>query len=206
MRGMWRLVVRLVVTPLALAVVAGFGEPAPKFSLVRETGALVPAQGRAYRQYRIVRDDRRTLEAKVPKQWDEVNGEAKIFQPSTQERYGNGVVASSDGAKFRSFGAVGVQLTATKEPTTSSVNDTLTANVTDFDEACKGPAPGVKAYDDGRYRGNYRFFTRCEGTKTAAVALVAVSPDGVFLLVKAQVRTRADLAAVDRAIRSLKLT
>jgi hypothetical protein len=201
-----RLLAGLVGAGLAVALLAGFGESAPEFSLSGEVGDLVPTKGRAYRRYRTVRDDSRTLKAKVPKQWDEVSGEAKIFQPSTQERYGNGVAASSDREKFSSFGAVGVQLAATKEPTTSSVNDTLTANVTNFDEACKGPAPGVKAYDDGRYRGNYRFFTRCGGTKTAAVALVAVSPDDVFLLVKAQVRTRADLAAVDRAIRTLKLT
>jgi hypothetical protein len=207
MGGAQRLVVRLVAAATAVALLTGFGEPASTFSLVGEVGDLLPAKGRPYRRYRTVRNDNGTLDVNVPKEWDEGRGEARILQPSTGERYGAGVSVSPSPKRFRSsFGVVGLRLTATMEPTTSSVNDTLTANKADFDEACPGPAPGVTAYDDGRYRGNYELFTECAGTKTAAVAVVARSTDGVFMLVKAQVRTRADLAAVDRAIRSAKLT
>lgn len=203
-RGPHRLLTRLAVAGVGVALLTGFGEPTPKFSLVREVDDLISAKGRSYSQYRTVRDDRRTLEVKAPKQWDEVSGASQFVRPGSGERYGAGVLVSPNLDKFRNtFAVAGFRLTATTE-LPSSLNELLDANSANYDENCTGP--GVKAYDDGRFEGNYEFFTNCAGTKTAAVAVAAISPDdGVFIVVAAQVRTRADLAAIDRAIRSVKL-
>jgi serine protease Do len=196
----------MAMAPLVTALFAGFGEAKPEFSLEREVGKLISSRGRAYRHYRTVRDGSRTIEYKAPKEWSEVSGESRIVYPKTDEQFGTGAVVSPDLDKFRSsFAAIGLRLSAATRPTGSSVNDVLDTNSAYYDEACTGP--GVKAYNDGRFRGNYEFFTNCGGTKGAAVAVAAISPDeGLFIVVAAQVRTRADLAAVDRAIRSVKVT
>jgi hypothetical protein len=202
-----RLVTLLVVAASVTALLTGFGEPQPKFSLQREVGKLISARGRAYRHYRTVRDDSRAIEVRAPKEWDEVSSDSKIVYPKTNEQFGAGVLVSPNVEKFRSsFAVAGLRLAATTgSPTSSSVNDVLDANSAHYDDACTGP--GVKGYDDGRFRGNYEFFTNCAGTKTSAVAVAAISHDErLFIVVAAQIRTRADLAAVDRAIRSVKLT
>jgi hypothetical protein len=202
-----RLITLLAVAASATTLLTGFGEPEPNFSLQREVGKLISTRGRAYRHYRTVRDNSRTIEFKAPKEWDEVKGDAMIVYPKTNEQFGVGVLASPDVDEFRrSFAVAGVRLMATTGlPTSSSVNDVLDANSALYDDACAGP--GVKAYDDGRFRGNYEFFSNCAGTKTAALAVAAISRnEGLFIVVAAQVRTRADIAAVDRAIRSVKLT
>jgi hypothetical protein len=125
-------------------------------------------------------------------------------EPGTGRRYGAGVFVSTNLDKFRnSFEVPGLRLTATTEP--SSVQELLDQNAASYDDACT--RHDVRGYDDGRYEGRYQYFTRCGGTKTAAVVVSANSPDdGVFIIVAAQTRTRADLAAIDRAIRSSKLT
>lgn len=205
MRNSRRVLSRLAAAGIAVVVLTGLGEPGPKFSLERAVGNEISAKGRPYRQYRTVRDDSRTLEVKVPKQWDEGHGASQFVEPGTGRRYGSGVFVSTNLDKFRnSFDVPGLRLTATTE-LPASVNELLDENSRGYDTACTGQ--GVKAYDDGRFEGNYEFFTKCDRTKTAAVAVAAISPrDGVFIIVAAQVRTRADLAAIDRAIRSVKLT
>jgi hypothetical protein len=203
--GRWcRLVARLLVVALAAGLVAGFGEPKPKTSLEREVGKQLSTKGRPYRRSRTVRDDNRTLEVKVPKQWDEGHGASQFVEPGTGRRYGAGVFVSPNLDKFRnSFEVPGIRLTATTE-LPSSVDELLDENASNYDGPCT--RHDVRGYDDGRYEGRYQFFIRCGGTKNAAVVVSAISPrDGVFIIVAAQAKTRADLAAIDRAIRSSKL-
>jgi hypothetical protein len=206
MRGSHRRSTGFIAAGICVVLLAGFGDPRPRFSLVREVGDQLAAKGRAYREYRTVRDDSRALEVKAPRQWDEVGPTLSFVWFGGGDPFGAaaGVRVSTDlDSSPSSFDVPGFQLIATREAP-ASINEVLDAFSATYDRECTGS--GVKAYDDGRYRGNYEFFASCAGTNTAAVAVAATSADdGLFVVVAAEVRTRADLAAVDRAIRSVKL-
>jgi hypothetical protein len=197
---------------VALVAVLALALPAPagaqiarggedEFSLRGEVGKEIARKGRPYKKFATVRNETDELEIKVPAAWDEVS-ESRFVEPDTGERFGAGVILAPDLDKLRNtFDVPGFRITATENIEDNPVGMLLDDNGGSYPDDCT--SQGVESYDDGRYEGEYEFFTDCEGGGAGAVVVAAQDVDGEYVIVlSGQVRTRADLVAIDKAIRS----
>jgi hypothetical protein len=113
-----------------------------------------------------------------------------------------GIRATTDADQFHnSFDVPGMRVTAAG--LTPDAVDSFDAAGTVADNAFTGCRDGnVKPFDNGTYVGMYQVYDRCDH---AAAVVVAVTGRGVEILVAAQVLTKADLAAIDRILRSANI-
>ncbi|MSO78857.1 MAG: hypothetical protein EXQ79_04540 [Acidimicrobiia bacterium] len=119
------------------------------------------------------------------------------FTDTDDEPYGAGVRATTDAEKFaNSYDVSGVKITAG-----SASSDADPAELLGFIRYPGCRKSSVKLFDNGVYEGKYLTFGRCDGEATAAVA-VDVLGRGFEILVVGVVHTKADLAALDRILRT----
>jgi len=122
-------------------------------------------------------------------------------EPDTGERFGAGVIVAPDLDKLRNtFDVPGFRITATDNVEDNPVEMLLDDNGGSYTEDCT--SLGAEPYADGRYEGQYEFFTDCDGSAAAVVVAAEDADAGYVIVLSGQVRTRADLAAIDKAIRS----
>lgn len=197
-----------VIVTLAMAVgtsagaaVRRDGSPTKLVKLAKSLGIKKPGPHYAFDEEQ--RGGDLSLTVDVPTEWSD-RADSHFTNPDTNEPYGAGVRATTDAEAFgNSYDVPGVKATA----------GGLTSNQVDsFDAAdllasirypgCKKSS--VKPFDNGVYEGGYLTFGRCDGEATAAVA-VDVLGRGFEILVVGVVHSKADLAALDRILRTAKV-
>jgi hypothetical protein len=190
-------VLGLAVSGPAAATVRRDGEPT---TLAKEAKALgISKAGARYRFHKEKRSsDTLLLSVDVPTAWSDT-ADSHFVRPDTHEPYGVGVRATTDADKFHtSFAVPGVKVNVDVVPVDQAPGFDPTQLVAS--NAYKGCRNGsVRPYDNGTFAGMYQVFDRC-GKKHAAAVVVAATDRGTELLVSAQVLTKADLKAIDRAL------
>jgi hypothetical protein len=210
MRKSWALVTGVVVT-MAL----GVGVSTPAGATARRDGTptklvkLAKSLGitNAGSRYNFVQEERNSdtlfLTVDVPTAWSD-QADSHFIRPDSGEPYGVGLRATTDADAFHtSFDVPGMKVTADGlTPEEVDAFDTAQAVTDNAYTGCRKKR--VKAFDNGVYEGSYQVFDRCDGKHAAAVVVVATGR-GVEILVAAQVLTKADLAAIDRVLRTAKV-
>ena len=143
------------------------------------------------------------LRVSLPTAWSN-HAAAALRRPNTDEVYGVGIRASTDLAKLsKTYDVAGVRVTVTSEvPDPFDPVGVLQANMF---TGCR--AHRIFDYDNGTYSGKARIFSRCGQQATAGIVVAALDrAHDVFVVVAGQARTKADLAAIDRALATAKLT
>lgn len=139
------------------------------------------------------------LTVEVPTKWAD-RADSRFTDADTNEEYGAGVRATTDAEQFaNSYDVPGVRITAASASSDVDPADLL---VNIRYPGCRKSS--VKKFDNGVYEGKYVTFGRCDGEATAAVA-VDVLGRGYEILVVGVVHTKADLAALDRILRTAKV-
>lgn len=143
------------------------------------------------------------LTVEVPTAWSDT-ADSHFIRPDTQQPYGVGVRATTNADKFHnSFDVPGLKVTVDVETASQAASFDPIELVTN--NAYKGCRNGsVRNYDNGTFSGKFQVFDRC-GKRRAAAVVVAANDGGTIVLAAAQVLTKADLGAVDRALRTVKI-
>lgn len=143
----------------------------------------------------VAEEGRLTVE--FPTAWSEV-AESSFRRPENDEAYGVGLRATTDVDKFHdTFDVPGMRVTVTTE-VPDDPGALLEPNAP---QGCEEGSP--RPFDNGVYVGEYLLLERCDGKRAAAFVVVAVDASESLMLVSAgQILTKADLKAVDRALRT----
>jgi len=186
----------LVIGVPAGATVRRDGSPTKLVKLAKSLGIKEPGPHYTFEEEQRGGDLSLTVE--VPAEWSE-RADSHFTNPDTNEPYGAGVRATTDAEAFaNTYDVPGVKVTAgglTSSQVDSFDAADLLANIR-YPGCRKGK---VKPFDNGVYKGKYQAFARCDGERTAAVA-VDVLGRGFEILVVGVVHTKADLAAIDHAL------
>lgn len=200
MRRCW-IALALTMGLVAAGVDAGALDQAPTKLAKQAKSVGITKPGKKYRYEEATAssvEGTLTVAVDLPTAWSD-RADSHFVRPDTEEPYGAGVRATTDADKFHnSFDVPGLKVNVTGE-----VADPFDAEELVRANAFEGCRPGaIKAYDNGTFAGSYQLFRKCDGKKAGAVVVVARSRR-VMILVAGQVLTKADLAAFDRALRTI---
>jgi hypothetical protein len=191
----------LLVAGTASATVSRDGQPTKLVKQARSLGITKAGEKYTFSEQEN-NSDTLFLTVDLPTAWSEL-ADSNFIDPDTEEPYGVGLRATTDAEAFRSsFDVPGVRITAaTLGPDEAELFDTEQAVSDNAYSGCR--AKSIKPFDNGVYEGSYQLFDRCDGKRAAVV--VDMVGRGVEILVAGQALTKADLAAIDRVLRSVKV-
>ncbi len=179
-------------------------EPVTSFARELGTGEEPPSTEEAedQRRYVTVTDDTEAIRLVVPADWTDVDGSPYEFDDGSK---GAAVAASPDLDEFYwTYEVPGVIFVAVRDLAgdTQEILDTLTSDEIKTD--CTFVE--TSEYEDPLYRGHYSVYKDCEGGDASVILLAAQPADQAFItFVLVQVRSDADLEALDRILRSFQV-
>lgn len=191
----------LTVGATAGATVKRDGEPTKLVKRAKSLGIKKPGPRYGFEEEERSGDSL-FLTVDVPTAWSD-RADSHFIHPDTEEPYGVGLRATTDADAFHtSFDVPGMKITV--DGLTPDEVESFDAAETLANNTYTGCRDGtVKPFDNGVYVGKYQTFDRCDGPHAAVV--VAVLGRGIEILVAGQVLTKADLAAIDRVLRTAKI-